>query len=86
MLRATAFANSLAVISAVFYVLCRVVVGVAPGLFVAIAESWFHGLVIAPEPWPAMSATSFVLGLVSFAAVAWVFGYAWAWLYKRWNA
>jgi hypothetical protein len=79
----TAFANSLALVAGALFVLCRALAGLAPGLFAAVGQSWFHGLVVAPQPWPAMDAPSFVLGLVTLAVTAWLFGFAWAWVYGR---
>jgi hypothetical protein len=84
MLRVAPFAHSLATVSAAGYVLCRVLVAVvAPGFFASVAQSWFHGLVVAPSPWLAMGVTEFLLGMVTVAAVAWIFAAAWAWLYNR---
>jgi hypothetical protein len=83
MLRAVPFANALAAVSAAGYVLCRVLIDMAPGFFASVAQSWFHGLVVAPTPWPTMNAGEFLLGLVSLTAVAWIFAAAWAWLYNR---
>lgn len=83
MLRVTPFANSLAGIAAGFFVLCRILVSVAPALFASIAQSWFHGLVVAPSPWPGMTAGDFVLGFVSVTVVAWLVAFAWATLYNR---
>lgn len=86
MIRSTAFANSLAAISALVFVLCRLLVSLAPDTFMAIAQSWLHGIVIQPEQVPEPSVASFVLGIVSLAAAAWLFGYAWAWLYNKLGA
>jgi len=83
MRNAIAFANAFALVIGAVFVLCRVFAGLAPGLFAAVGQSWFHGLVIAPQPWPAMDAASFVLGLVTLVLAGWLFAYAWALAYER---
>ncbi len=83
MQRPTLFANSLAVVAAAFFVVCRILVSVAQGAFATIAQSWFHGLVIAPQPWPGLEASSFVIGLVTVTFVAWLFAFLWATVYNR---
>jgi hypothetical protein len=81
--RPTVFANSLAVVAAILYVLCRLLVEVAPGAFATTAQSWFHGLVISPEPWNGLDASSFVLGLLTFTVVSWLSAFMWATVYNK---
>lgn len=83
MQRPTVFANSLAVVAAALFVICRVLVAAVPDTFSGIAQSWFHGLVIAPQPWAGLSASSFVLGLATLTIVAWLFAFSWATVYNK---
>ena len=83
MQRPTTFANSLAVVAAAFFVLCRILVAVVPDAFASVAQSWFHGLVIAPQPWLGLNVSSFAFGLVTVAVVSWLFAFGWATVYNR---
>ncbi len=83
MQRPTVFANSLAVVAGTFYVLCRILVALAPDAFARSAQSWFHGMVVAPQPWSGLDASSFLLGLVTLTLVAWLFAFGWATVYNK---
>lgn len=83
MLNTVAFANSLAVLTAVLYFLFAILALVAPGLFQALFDAQFFGANVAslfPKVQP--SAASLVT-LVLMIGMSWVVGYAWAWLYNR---
>ena len=83
MLNTVAFANSLAVLTAVLYFLFAILVLVAPGLFQVLFDAQFFGANVAslfPKVQP--SAASLVT-LVLMIGMSWVVGYAWAWLYNR---
>ena len=78
-----AFANSLAVLTAVLYVLFAILALVAPSLFQVLFDAQFFGANVAslfPKVQP--SAASLVT-LVLMIGMSWVVGYAWAWLYNR---
>jgi hypothetical protein len=78
-----AFASSLAVLTAVVYVLFAVLALVAPRLFQIVFDAQFFGANVAslfPKVQP--SAASLVT-LVLMIGMSWVLGYAWAWLYNR---
>ena len=83
MLNRLAFANSLAVLTAALYVLFAILALVAPSLFQVLFDAQFFGANVAslfPKVQP--SAASLVT-LVLMIGMAWVVGYAWAWLYNR---
>lgn len=84
-MKAVPFANSLAAVSAVLYVVCRVLAVVAPGFLTALFQSWVHTVDVSSLVSRPGGAGEFVFGLVSLVAVAWVFGYAWAWMYNKWS-
>jgi hypothetical protein len=78
-----AFANSLAVLTAVLYVLFAILALVAPRAFQILFDAQFFGANVAslfPKVQP--SAAS-LLTLVLMIGMSWVVGYAWAWLYNR---
>ena len=47
----TATANALAVTGGIFYIACRILVGVFPDLMYTIAQSWVHGIGMASGSW-----------------------------------
>lgn len=75
-------ANALAVTTAIVYVACRVLVGLFPDAFFAIAQSWFHGIELSKlDSWN-LTMSSFVLGLISSTVTSWVIGYIFAKVYR----
>jgi 2TM family of unknown function (DUF5676) len=83
MLNKVAFANSLAVLTAVLYVLFAIIAFVSPRAFAILFDAQFFGANVAPLfPKVQPSATSLIT-LVVMILMSWVVGYAWAWLYNR---
>jgi hypothetical protein len=83
MLNKLAFANSLAVLTAVLYVLFAFLALVTPRLFQVLFDAQFFGANVAslfPKVQP--SAASLVT-LVLMISMSWLLGYVWAWLYNR---
>ena len=83
MLNKLAFANSLAVLSAVVYVFFAIVGLISTRAFSILFDAQFFGANVAslfPKVQP--SAASLAT-LVLMIGMAWVLGYAWAWLYNR---
>lgn len=86
MIHATVLANSVATVTGVGYVLCRLIAGIAPQFLFGIGQSWFHTINLSSTPVAtSMSLGMFVLGLVSSVVVAWVAAYATGELYNRWE-
>ena len=80
MLNKKAFANSLAVVVGLVYILTYVLAMVAPSAFEFLFNAQFFGAELAPED-PQMNLWMFV----SMVIVSWVIGYAWAWLYNKFS-
>ena len=83
MLNRVAFANSLAVLSAVLYLFFAIVALLSTRAFSILFDAQFFGANVAslfPKVQP--SAASLVT-LVLMIGMSWVVGYAWAWLYNR---
>ena len=74
--------NSLAVATAIIYVLCRVLVGLFPDISFAIAQSWFHGIELSKLGVWNLTFVSFILGIISSTITAWVVGYIFVKVYK----
>lgn len=78
----TVTANAAAATTAVVFVVCRVLIGLFPDLSFTIARSWFHGIELTRLGSWNLTASSFVLGIVSATITAWVIGYLFAFLYN----
>lgn len=77
-----AIPNALAVTTAIIFVLCRVLVGLFPDAFFAIAQSWFHGIGFSKLSAENLTMPSLLLGLISSTITAWVVGYIFIKVYK----
>ncbi|MDP2638476.1 MAG: DUF5676 family membrane protein [Candidatus Levybacteria bacterium] len=85
MLNAKSFANAATAVTAVFYVVCVLLVYVMPDFIFGIVKSWFHSINIESVRATVMPDLAANLwGLVSLCAVTWVTVYATIWLYNRW--
>lgn len=78
----SATANASAVTIGVFYVICRVLVGLFPGLMFAIAQSLLHGMALTQVGTWNLNAGNFILGLLTSMASAWTVGYVFATTYN----
>ena len=82
-LNAAAFANSIAAVTAAFYVFLRMVASVSPAAFEFLFNAQFLGARVASLLPREASFGEFVGTAATVVVTAWVFGYAWAWLYNR---
>ncbi len=83
-LNAIAFANAFTVVAEVLYVLCRVLSLVVPDLLFSVGKSWFHTFSLeSVRTVVTMDLGTFILGGVTFGALAWVTMYASAILYNN---
>ncbi|MBI3979655.1 MAG: hypothetical protein HY331_15855 [Chloroflexi bacterium] len=84
MIRVFPFATALAGVSAAFYVLCAVLALLAPSFFLALFQTWVHGLNLSllAAGVPLVTPAGFVVGLVTFTLIAWLFGAVWGALYN----
>ena len=81
MLSETAFANSLAVLTALFYVVFYLLSMVSPDAFAFLFNAQFLGANVAALL-PKITFVNFAETLTVLVIFCWVFGYAWAWLYN----
>ena len=81
-----AIPNALAVTTAIVFVVCRVLVGIFPDASFALAQSWFHGIEFSKSSALNLDIGSFVLGIISSAAVAGVIGFIFVRVYKLFNS
>lgn len=85
MLDAKAFANAAAVVAAVVFVVCRILVGVMPNGMFQVAQSWMHSIAVSPSSMMGYSfGSGMVLGIVTMVVVVWLIAYAFASLYNSW--
>lgn len=83
MLNKLAFANSLALVIVIFYVVYYVLLIMARPLFDLLVNAEFFGGDLASLV-PAQVELGSILGaLVTMAAVGWIMGYLWACLYNK---
>ena len=78
----SATANDAAVTMGVFYIICRVFVGLLPGLSFGIAQSLLHGMALTQVGTWNLSTSNFVLGLLTSIASAWIVGFVFATTYN----
>lgn len=75
----TILANAFALTIGITYIVCRLLVGLFPDLFLQITRSWFHLIDLTRISGADLSLSLFVLGLVSSVITAWLFGYLLGW-------
>lgn len=78
----SATANAAAVTVGVFYILCRLLVGLFPGLMFAAVQSLLHGMALTQVGTWNLSMGNFLLGLLTSMASAWFVGYMFATTYN----
>jgi hypothetical protein len=78
----TATANAAAVTVGVFYILCRILVGIFPNLMFTFAEALLHGMALTQVGTWNLTLGSFTLGLIASSVSAWVIGYVFAVVYN----
>jgi len=81
MLNEKAAANAAGVLGAVYYLACYLIASVTPGLYKAVALTWFH-MVDFGSLWRDVP-RGFGLGIISFTLASWVTGYVFAMLYNK---
>ncbi|HEV8309555.1 MAG TPA: DUF5676 family membrane protein [Methylomirabilota bacterium] len=81
MLNRLAFANSLAILTAALSLLFSLLAAVSPRLFQLLFNAQFFGADVAALLPKVVGYEGFVGTFLVLIASAWLFGYAWAWLY-----
>lgn len=77
-----AIPNTLAVTTAIIYVLCRILVGLFPDASFAVAQSWFHGIELSKLGAWNLTLSAFILGIISSTITAWVVGFIFVKVYR----
>ena len=83
MINEFASGNSLAILTAVFYLVFLVLDLVAPGISKFLLNAQFLGADVASLMPTGVSFENVAGTLLTLILSAWAFGYAWAWLYNR---
>lgn len=83
MLKSIPFANAIAIVSTIFFVVCAALTYLFPGLTGIFVESWFHNFGLSAVKPIQLSLNSFVLGLVSFSLVSWITTYIAVEIYNK---
>jgi len=83
MLNKLAFANSIALVVIVLYVVLYLIASFAPTLFSLFFNAQFFGADIASLIPEDFSLSSFAGALISITIMSWVMGYLWALFYNK---
>ena len=83
MLNQAAFANALAILTGALFLVFHLIRLIAPIGFRFLFNAQFLGADVASLLWRDIPLGTFIISLIAAVATAWVFGYAWAWLYNR---
>jgi hypothetical protein len=83
MLNHIAFANTLAIVSGVFYLVLYILAIVWRDAFRFVFNAQFLGADVASLLPHRLPATEFLAALVALVISAWSLGFCWAWLYNR---
>lgn len=85
MLNAKAFANAATVVTAIFYIICVVLVYILPDFVFEIGKSWMHSINLDSVKAAATpNLGTALMGLITMSALTWVTTYAVIALYNRW--
>jgi 2TM family of unknown function (DUF5676) len=83
MLNPVAFANSLAVVSGLFFLALYILAVVWRDAFRFVFNAQFLGADVASLLPHKLPATGFLATLIALVISAWSLGFCWAWLYNR---
>lgn len=76
-------ANSLAVVMAGAWVVCALIIWILPEFSLYITKTWLMGLQGLTLTGWSLDFLTFLVGGIAAVVSAWVFGYAWGWLYQK---
>jgi hypothetical protein len=82
MLNTLAFASALAALTALVYLLFTLLALVSPSAFQLVFNAQFFGADVASLFPRVPGRPGFLLTFIILVATAWLFGWAWAWLYN----
>ena len=84
-LNAKRVALSLAIVSAILYIACALLITIAPNLTIGLFGKIFHGLDITQIADISVSFGSTLIGLVEIIIYALIAGWLFAWVYNRFS-
>ena len=76
-------ALSLAIVSAILYIICALFIAVAPGFTINLFSNLFHGVDISQIAKSSFSIGSTLIGLIEVIAYALIAGALFAWIYNK---
>ncbi|MCL4354826.1 DUF5676 family membrane protein [Patescibacteria group bacterium] len=83
MLKSVPFANAVAVVSAVFFVICTLLTYISPDLTGIFVQAWFHNFGLSSVKPIQLSLNLFLVGFISVALVSWVGAFVTVEVYNR---
>ena len=78
------FANALAAVTGIVYVVCSLSVALFPGFSKVVGQSWFHGIDFGLI-WTGSPRGNFLVGFVTAVIGTWLVGWAFAWVYNQFS-
>ena len=76
------FANALAFVAAIFYIICALGIAFARDAYIAFVNIFFHGIDLTALPVKETSLTNTVIGFIVLVFASWVLGYLFAYCYN----
>jgi len=83
MLKPSAFATALAILTGAVYLLLHLIRLFAPVSFRYLYNAHFLGADVASLMLSPVNIGNFIISFVIAVITAWLFGYTWAWLYNK---
>ncbi len=83
MLKETALANTVAVVTGVFYIICAFISALAPDLLRLISQSWIHSFDLSKIPSGSGNMGLYAFGFISLVGISWATAYFFAFLYNK---
>lgn len=77
-----ATANAFAVVGGALYLICTLWTLLSRSSFIALMNTWTHGVDLASLPSKPLDLGTILTGLITFVLSAWVTGYAFAYTYN----
>lgn len=82
-MKTSAFANSLAVASGIFWIICSLFIWTLPDFSLYATKAWFMGIQGIDFTGFSLDSTTFFGGLVLTIITGWIFGYIWGAFYQK---
>lgn len=79
------FANSLAVVSGIFWIICSIFIWVLPAFSLYLTKLGLMGLQGLTLTGFKLDFSTFLTGLIFTVVIVWIFGYIWGWFYQKFS-